>query len=95
MTDDTTIDNNNNNVKQFTLNLVTPDQKGSDELRECLDKGIEVFTELAKSDNIQSFFIIILDDTELPTFVGAGEAQTLRTLGALEMASNELLAGLE
>lgn len=91
MTTDTT---DTDNVRQFSLNLVSPSQDKDEELRECLDKGLEVFTEIVKGDKVQSFFIIVLDDTDQPILIGAGESQTLRTLGALEMASNELLAGL-
>ena len=90
MTEDTT---DTNNVKQFTLNLVSPEKK-DDELRECLNKGIDTFVEQVKIEGVQSFFAIVLDGSDNPVLIGAGEAQTLRTLGALEMAIDALLTGV-
>ncbi len=88
-------DNESDNVKQLHLNLVPPGSPSRDEeLLDCLNKGIDVFNELVKAPGVQSFFVVILDESELPTFVGAGEQLQLKTLGALEMAKNELLAGM-
>lgn len=92
MTDDTEI--NNNNVKQFSLNLVTPSEDRDAELKDCLAKGLESFSKEICKEGIKSFFAIILDDTDELVFVGAGELETLKTLGALKSAENELLRGM-
>jgi hypothetical protein len=90
LTDDT-IDNN---VKQFSLNLVTPSADRDAELKDCLAKGLESFSVEVCKDGVKSFFAILLDDTDELVFVGAGELETLKTLGALRSAENELLKGL-
>ncbi len=93
LSDDTDIENMPNNVRQLTLNLVPP-QSGDKELRECLDKGLAILQEEMKASNVQSFIAIILNETESPLLIGAGDHLPLKTIGALRVAEDEILKGL-
>ncbi len=81
------------NIKQFSLNLVPPEDRDQ-ELRDCLNRGVAVFTEQVSKENIQSFFAVILDETDNISIVAAGEQLPLKTIGALRSAEFEILNGM-
>ncbi len=89
MTEET--ENNNNNIKKFELNVVQSEDASDKELKECLANGLAVFADAIANDGAKSFIAIVLDDTDALTYIGAGEMPTLKLIGALRCAEDEVL----
>lgn len=81
-------ENFTSNVKSFTPKSKTP--SGEPTTEDYLIQGVEAFT-MEIGDDAKGFIAIVFDLDNNPRVICAGDIDIVTTLGALEVAKNELL----